>query len=104
MTKMQERSIEKIRELAQELLLGENYEIKEFTINENEYFASVVVETGMKNDEGTYAQIFARERAHLFIGKRGGITYPVTTKSGKWVRRQFKGYSLLQAVCDQRDR
>ena len=103
MTKAQEQAIKKIRKLAEDHLYSDSYEIKEWDIKENEYFVSVVVETGMKNDEGTLASILCRDRAHLFIGKRGGITYPVT-KNGKQVRRRFKGYSILQAVVDQRIR
>ena len=102
MTKSQERAIARIERLVQKELYNDEYEIKEWDVHENEYFVSLVVETGRKNDEGTLASIICRDRAHLFIGKRGGITYPVTTKKGKQVCRQFKGYSILQAVCDQR--
>ena len=103
MTKQQEKAIKKIEELAKELLYGEEYEIKRFDIEElNDKFVEVVVETGMKNDSGTYAAIFCRDRAQLFVGKRGGVTYICANKRGKIVSRRFKGYSLLQAVCDQR--
>lgn len=101
MTKSQEKAIEKIRKLGEELFWGraDEYEFKEFDIKELNYGTiSLVVETGMKNDEGTLAAIFARDRAHLFIGKRGGITYYDKTCN----RKRFEGYSLLQAVIDQR--
>lgn len=102
MTKAQENAISKIRRLVESELLSDNYEIKEWKVEDCKYFISVVVEYGLKNDEGTMASILARDRAHLFIGKHGGVTYPVTNKDGRTVQRRFKGYSILQAVCDQR--
>lgn len=102
MTKQQEKAIEKVRRLVKAELYSDDYEIKEWKISECEYFVSLVVEYGLKNDEGTMASLIARDRAHLFIGEKGGITYPVTKKNGDIVRRRFKGYSILQAVCDQR--
>lgn len=108
-TKAQEKAIAQIKRLA-ETLFGEKtldkYEIKQFDIDANEYFVAVVVEVGMKDDEGTMAEIFGRDRAQLFIGPRGGITYPVNKQmaSGKYkhYEKRFKGHSLLQAVIDQR--
>ena len=102
MTKSQEKALKKIRKLVEEEFYSDRCEIKEWTVKENEYFVSLVVEYGLKNDEGTMAEVYARDRAHLFIGKRGGITYPVNKKNGDMVCRRFKGYSILQAVCDQR--
>ena len=101
MTRLQEKAIEKIRKLVERELYSDDYEIKQWDISENEYFVALVVEYGLKNDEGTLASIFARDHAQLFIGPRGGITYPVF-KNGKTSRRQFGGYSILQAVVDQR--
>lgn len=101
MTKSQEKAIEKIRKLGEELFYGgaDEYEFKEFDIQElNNGTISLVVETGMKNDEGTLAALFTRDRAHLFIGKKGGITY----YDKNCIKKVFKGYSLLQAVLDQR--
>ena len=103
MTKSQEKAIERIKRLVEKDFYSDNYEIKEWEIHENEYFVSLYVEYGLKNDEGTLASIIARDKAHLFIGKRGGITYPVTTKDKKHITRRFEGYSILQAVCDQRE-
>lgn len=100
MTQAQERAVRKIRKLTDGIMFGDEWEIKEWTVHENEYFVSVIVETGMKNDEGTLASVFCRERAQLFIGKRGGIRYPVYKK--KYVERRFNGYSLLKVVIDQR--
>ena len=105
MTNAQERSLKKIRQLVEKDLYNGKYEIKVWDVNENEYFVSLVVEYGRKNDEGTLA-VFARDRAHLFIGKRGAVTYPVLKqlKNGKFKHytKKFKGYSILQAVIDQR--
>lgn len=106
-TKLQEKAIARIKKLAENMMgHPDKYEIKQFDIDENEYFVSVVVEVGRKNDEGTLAEVFCRDRAHLFIGKRGGITYPVSKqmKDGSWKHyyKRFGGYSLLQAVVDQK--
>ena len=101
MTKSQEKAIEKIRKLAEDMFWGgaDNYEFKQFEVEELDYGAvSVVVETGHKNDEGTLAAVFCRDYCLLFGGKNGGITY----YDNKCKKKVFKGYSLLQAVCDQR--
>ena len=59
------------------------YEMKQEQIEEIGYgVVSVVFETGMINDEGTYAQIYCRDRVHLFIGKKGGVRTYVTARSG----------------------
>lgn len=101
MTNSQKKAIKRIENLTKEILWNDKFEIKLWEVEENEYFVNLVVETGMKGDEGTMAAIFARDRAQLFIGKRGGITYPVS-KNGRHYTKVFGGYSLLQAVCDQR--
>lgn len=108
MTKSQERAVEKIKKLAEDYMnkCFNNGELKEWEVEENEYFVSVVLEIGNKDDEGTMAAIFGRDRAHLFVGKRGGVTYPVSKQliNGTWKHytKVFKGYSILQAVVDQR--
>ena len=108
-TKYQEKAIKNIKRLAEELhsrAHADKYEIKKFEISENEYFVAVVVEVGMKDDEGTLAEVLCRDSAQLFIGKRGGITYPVSKqmKNGSWKHyyKRFEGYSLYQAIVDQR--
>lgn len=55
-----------------------NYEIKRCDIDDefSKSFVSMVIVVGMKNDEGTYAEIIARDRAHYFIGKRGAVSIP----------------------------
>lgn len=105
MTRAQEKALERIKALVERELYDDRYEIKRWDVDENEYFVSLVVEYGMKGDEGTRARYTCRDRAHLFIGKRGGVTYPVTKqlKNGEWklYTKRFKGYSILQAVVDQ---
>ena len=108
LTKAQEKAISNIKKLAEKVheRHADKYEIKRFDVDTNEYFADVVVEIGMKDDEGTMAEVFCRECAQLFVGPRGGITYPVSKqmKNGSWKHytKRFEGYSLLQAVVDQR--
>lgn len=72
------------------------YEIKRYEVEECHYFVSVFLEVGQKNDEGTLASIICRDKVQLFIGKRGGITYPVKSKQGKYITRRLeRGQSLL---------
>lgn len=105
MTKAQEKALNKIRKLVENQFYNDEYEIKKWEVEENEFFVSLVVVYGMKNDNGTLAEVFARDHAQLFIGKKGGITYPVCRflKNGKFktYTKRFKG-SILQAVIDQR--
>ena len=68
----------------------DNYEIKEFKCEpfesqDKKSKWSVVIEVGMKNDEGTAAAIICRDRRHFFIGKNGGVEvlYSPTKKSNK---------------------
>lgn len=106
MTKAQERAIEKMkRSMENSLTMSE--EVKEWTITEYESFISVVAVTGVKNDEGTYA-FWVRNRAQFFVGKRGGITYPVYRvkfKNGNHKKHstrplgKFEGF--LHIVCEQ---
>ena len=62
---LQERHSEEFRD---------RYEIKAFSVAEvTDALVSVYVVVGLKNDEGTYACLFARDRGHFFVGPRGGI-------------------------------
>ena len=99
MTKSQEKAIERIRKLV-EADLHDWRDIKRWEVKEYEFFVSVYVEYGCKGDEGTLAEVLCRNKAHLFVGKRGGITYPIY-KNHKQITRRFEGYSILQAVVDQ---
>lgn len=66
--------------------LATKYEIKQYEVKEYDCFVSVALEVGMKDDKGTWASIFCRDRVHLFIGKRGGISYPVCGRKVSRVR------------------
>lgn len=99
MTKAQEYAVRNIRaKVEKEFLLTENYEIKEWKVEENEYFVSVVFETGLKNDEGTWASILGRDRGQVFIGKKGGLTY----YNRKGTKKRLKPYLLHTLVYDQK--
>ena len=102
MTKAQENAVARIKRLAEQtLFFSEDYEFKAWEVKEYESFVSVLLETGLKGDEGTWASIIARDRAHLFIGKRGGITYPVS-KNKRHYTKSFNGHTILTVVIDQR--
>ena len=107
MTNSQMREVERIHKIALGMAkdLHTNGEIKSWKVEENEFFVSVVVEVGSVSDEGTLAAVICRERCQLFIGKRGGVKYPVSKflKNG-----EFKSYykkwnkrSLLRVSIDQ---
>ena len=102
MTKAQERSIEMLRKKAMsELFFGgaEKYEFKQFEVKEYEGYLSLTIETGLKGDEGTMAEICARDYCFLFVGDRGGVTW----YSRKGTKRYWCEHrSVLQAVIDQR--
>lgn len=110
MTKSQERAIEQLKtRVKKDLFFGDEnkYEIKTWEVTENEYFVSVVFETGLIGDEGTAAAIFARDRGQVFIGKCGGITYPITKtlKNGEfkfYCKTLSKRQTVLSVVVDQK--
>lgn len=108
MTKQQQLVIEQLRKNVITRLgcsKGE-WEYKRFEVTENKYFVSVSIIVGMANDEGTYASLFARNDIHLFIGPKGGITYPVTKKlkDGRYkhIRKQFKN-NYMQVHLEQNE-
>ena len=103
----QKYKLENIRDTVLNTLYGstkEDYEIKRFDIRVSELTkntnqVSVVVETGLKGDEGTLAQSLARERAMIFIGKNGGM------KHVQWKNTKLKSTKYLyQAFSDYRSR
>lgn len=49
------------------------YEFKKLSVQVYSGFISVLLVVGMKEDEGTMAEIFARSRVHAFIHIRGGV-------------------------------
>ena len=91
MTKSQQNKINMIKNLAKNLHgeYSKNYEIKQWEIEEYETFISLVVEIGMIGDENTYASIYGRDRIHVFIGKKGGVTMPIYKKN-KTIYKPFK--------------
>lgn len=91
MTNSQKNKINMIKNQAKNLH-GEysiNYEIKQWEIEEYDTFVSLVVEVGMIGDENTLASIYGRDRLHVFIGKKGGVTIPIY-KSNKTIYKPFK--------------
>ena len=95
MTKQQERRIAQIENYMLSLHCrrnGENdYEIKYRQADQlTENIVSLVVEVGMKNDEGTYAALLCRDRIHVFIGKKGGVRCYVTARSGPQKGKQVE--------------
>lgn len=101
MTREQEYAVARLRRLVEKECQEFGEEIKRFDVTEYERFVSVYVVYGIKNDEHSYA-VLARGYAHLFVGKRGGVRFPVTSKNGNQYCIPFKWYSILQAVCRQR--
>lgn len=104
MTKAQEHAIERIREMVISWA-GENGEIKEWKAEPVDYSETIFLTftCGMIGDEGTLAEVIARDRAHLFIGVRGGAWYYADSKRGKRdrVRRRFEWRSIGQPIIDQ---
>ena len=46
------------------------------------------------------AAIFARNSAHIFVGKKGGLTYP-SYKTGKYEKKVLKDMNLLEVHIAQ---
>ena len=84
MTRQQERKIEIIRDYMMNRMgkYSNEYEMKEEEIVELESggIVSVLMETGMKEDEGTMAALICRERIHVFVGPKGGVTCVSTNR------------------------
>jgi hypothetical protein len=78
MTPAQEKTVARLKEgFLYHHSFGDesNYETKTFKLDLSAEVKSVsmVIEVGMINDEGTTAALICRDRAHFFIGPRGGI-------------------------------
>lgn len=90
MTKQQERRIAQIEEIMMNLIgYPETKEIKEKSVEELGVggIVSMVIEVGDKNDEGTLAAVFCRQRAHIFIGPKGGCyTHTRSRRDGSYIR------------------
>ena len=78
------------------------YEIKQYEVEDYGQFLSVYAVVGSIGDEGTYASILCRYGVHLFVGKRGGVTYRVTNRYGKRVTRNLSQTSLFSVAIEQR--
>ena len=112
MTAKQEAAVARIRRMAERDLIydAERREFKEWEVIDHtaEYpCVEVRLETGLKGDEGTMAAVICRDRAQLFIGPRGGITYykNMRDKEGNYKgisKRDLGCHCILQAVIDQR--
>lgn len=109
MTNKQERVIKALKkQMADDFFYGHDYEFKRVEVTESKFgTVTLVLETGLIGDENTLASVYARNRIQVFIGKRGGITYPVTytQKNGKfvWAERRFHlGDSLSTIDLEQR--
>ena len=100
MTQAQEKAVNRLRRLVDRDSKDLREEVKKFEVEDYDSFVSVYVVMGYENDEGTIA-FLARDYAHLFIGKRGGVRFPIRGKNGQNCL-PFKWYSILQAVCKQR--
>lgn len=100
-TNSQVKTLVKILHKAEELSFQKGkYEIKRYEVDELECgLVSVVLEVGMIKDEGTYAAILCRDYVHLFVGKRGGISY-----FDKNIKRRnlTSGESLLSVSLKQK--
>ena len=99
MTKSQEREVERlIVDFFAHTSLGrpEKYELKRLDILETKYKKIIVViEAGMKGDEGTIASLLCRIGRQYFIGPRGGVTWYVGGKStkGKYYSSRFHDFN-----------
>ena len=103
MTKAQEKAVERLRGMIdKDLFFGKGYEVKKFKVwkpFDDRDIVEVELETGKVGDEGTWAEIYCRERARLFVGVRGGVTY--VTKKGV-VKTMGKFESLYLVSYAQR--
>ena len=87
MTKAQEAVIKTVESYMLNRMCKRNednrYEVKRKEVDEiTENTVSLVIETGLKGDEGTMAAILCRDMVHLFIGKKGGVSCYVKARSG----------------------
>lgn len=105
MTKAQERRIESIKRELEEMATQyhTNGEIKWFKVEDCGSFVSVSGCTGARDDEGTYAAILCREHVHLFIGKRGAVTYPIWKKKQKRQITRPRGIKCLWSIAYEQE-
>ena len=103
MTHAQEEKVNLIRRQA-ECLRGKHsdkYEVKQWQVDDTEWGTVIVfVEVGLKNDEGTMAEVLCRDKCQIFIGKRGAAKYPVYhfRKDGS-IHDYYKPFRDLWTAC-----
>lgn len=99
MTKSQERVVNMLRRDAEieAAKCHRNGEIKKFEVTENTGFVAVYVVLGAANDEGTAAEFYCREKALLFIGKKGQIKIPVW--DDKRNEQRYQRYRGIWLAC-----
>ncbi len=93
LTAKQAKVIEHIKARIMDVNYGHtaaSYEIKRFEITlpqEDNGLAFLVVETGMKNDEGTLASCLCRDHRLIMIGQNGGTELLNPKKKGRTINR-----------------
>lgn len=78
-----------------------SYEIKRFEVTlprEGSDLAFLIVETGMRNDEGTLASVLCRDRRHIMIGPNGGTELLNPKKKGRTINRGL--WHVLQNLVE----
>ncbi len=78
-----------------------SYEIKKFEITlpqENNDQAYLMVETGMKNDEGTLASMLCRDHRLIAVGQNGGTELLNPKKKGRTINRGL--WHVLHNLAD----
>ena len=107
MTTSQTQKVEWLRKEAEKMAkeFHSNGEIKTFKVEEHKYFVSVYIVTGNVSDEGTLASVLAREICHLYIGKRGAVTYPIwNTKRSTLVTKKLGRFQSLWSVSYEQEK
>ena len=100
-TKRQKDKLEYIKNMTLDAEYGstkDKYEIKKFDVSVDDLGnASVIVEAGLKNDEGTMASVLTRNTAIIFIGKNGGMKHMTkdsyNLKPTKYLSQAFYDYT-----------
>jgi hypothetical protein len=90
MTKSQSKALGRIKDALARLY--PRHEIKHWSVTSAGRSLSVVAETGLPDDEGTCASLFCRNRLHVFVGPRGGLS----AFNGRWVRGWRALYAGLE--------
>lgn len=103
MTAAQEKKVEELRSSIVFKLNGMDREIKEFSVEDHQYFVSVYVIFGYIDEESRWYKYFPiRDHAHFFVGPRGGLTYPIWKSRDKMIRRPCKPNDLLKVEAEQK--